>query len=198
VALIAALALAPALWTIWAPISISTRDADSGALLYEVAFMGGLVGVLVGLHQADEWAWLTDRWPPAERLRAEAALLGLPVLALALIPCAWGLVLPAGVDPLAIAAALLSLARPVALGLLLRRLPLPGVPRALALLALCWWIPAIAAPSFLGLGPVPGLAAEPGGPRSLAIPGPWLAETTMLLALLLAARLGLGGATRRS
>lgn len=197
-ALIAGLALAPALWGIWAPISISARDSTDVGLLYELAFLSSLLGGLIGLDQAEGWAWWTDRWRPGERLRFEAALLGLPVLALTAVPCAWALALAPRMEPLAAAAVLLTLSRPVAVGVLLRRLPWPGAARALALLALCWWIPAIAAPSFLGLGPVSDLAAEPGSPRSLATPGPWLAEITMLLALLLAARLGPGGATRRS
>jgi len=77
--------------------------------------------------------------------------------------------------------------------------PLPPVARILGLLALCWWIPAILAPSFL-LGP--DLAAHPAaGPARTAThatSGPWVAETTLLLALLLAARLGLSRATRRT
>jgi hypothetical protein len=196
--LAAALALAPTLWAFWAPIAISTRHGHFGGVFYELAFISGLLGALLGLRLADEWAWLTDRWNPGERLRFEALLMAVPLAVLVSIPAAWLLATPQERDPLVAAAVLLTLARPVAVGLVLRRLPLTPVARALALLALCWWIPAIAPPSFLGLGPVSDLASRPGGPGTLATPRPWLAETTMLLALLLAARLGLGSAKRRS
>jgi hypothetical protein len=194
-----ALAALPVLWSELGWLGISARDTDVSGLLYDVAFVGSLFGGLLGLARIEEWGWATSRWQPLEVLRHEAVQLALPALALAAAPLVWGLAGPWHGRPLLQAAAGLALARPVAVGLALRRVPLPAAVRGLALLAVCWWIPAILAPSFpIGLGPAAQRAAELGHDGVLATPGPWVAETSMLLALLLAARLGLGGATRRT
>lgn len=180
-------------------LGILTFDRQDLALVYEVAFIGGLLGCLLGLHRADEWAWAASRWEPHEVLCHETALMALPALGLAAPPLVWSCCAGTPAAPLIAAGTLACLARPIAVGLVARRLPLSPEGRALVLLALCWWIPAILAPSLpSSLGSLVHLAAERGDGAVLATPAPWVAETSLLAALLGAAWLGSGRTPRRT
>lgn len=193
------LALLPLLWTDRAELGIATHDTHNSGIFYEVAFVASLLGCTLGLRELGTWEAFTSRWQPIEVLLHEATVIVLPTLALSAAPLLAGL--PAGSAPSlpALAALSLVLARPVATGLVLRRLPLATPQRVLAMLAACWWIPATLPPSFpLGLGLAPHLALEAAASGALETPGPWVAEISWLLALLLAARLGLGRATQNT
>ena len=181
-------------WRAGSELGLSTHELGSEPLIYELAFVLALLGATLGEAGQDAWRWCFRRWQPAEVLGHEALAIGLPALVLALIPVVVAAVADLG-QPTAWGWGFLALtvARPVAWGLLLLRTPLRPWPRTLALLALCWWIPAALAPSFQ---PVATLGPDLAWSRLEQVPitaGAWVAETSTLLALLLAARLGLAG-----
>jgi hypothetical protein len=181
-------------WRVGAELGLSTQELGFEPLIYEIAFALALLGATLGLGGQESWKWCFKRWQPLEVLSHEALAIGIPALALALVPVVVGALADLG-TPTAWGLGFLTLtvARPVAWGLLLLRTPLRPWPRTVALLALCWWIPAALAPSFQ---PVSTLGADLASGRSEQVPitaGAWVAETSTLLALLLAARLGLAG-----
>jgi len=182
-------------WRSGSELGVSTQELGSEPLIYELAFVLALLGAALGAAGQEPWRWCFRRWQPREVLAHEALAMGLPALALALVPVVLATLIADLRAPTAWGWGFLTLtvARPVAWGLLLLRTPLRPWPRTLALLALCWWIPAALAPSFQ---PVSTLGADLGSGRSEQVPitaGAWVAETSTLLALLLAARLGLAG-----
>ena len=181
-------------WQVGSELGLSTHELGSEPLIYELAFVLAMLGATLGAAGQDAWRWCLMRWRPGEVLAHEALAIGLPALVLALVPVLVAMVANLG-TPTAWGWGFLALtvARPVAWGLLLLRTPLRPWPRTLALLALCWWIPAALAPSFQ---PVATLGPDLASGRLEQVPitaGAWVAETSTLLALLLAARLGLAG-----
>lgn len=181
-------------WQAGSDLGISTHDIGSEAVIYELAFLLALLGAALGSAALDTWRWCTQRWLPGEILTHEALSILVPAAGLALVPVLLGAATGLG-TPSSWGWAFLGLAvfRPVAWGLVLLRLPLRPWPRTLALLALCWWIPAALAPSFQPVSSLgAGLAASPSAQLPITARA-WVAETSTLLALLLAARVGLAG-----
>ena len=186
------LAALPALWSAPAELGISTHDVHISAIYCDFAFLAALLGCILGLRELSRWEMFTSRWQPAEVLRHEAVVLALPTLLLAGLLLALGWAREGALAPADLAPFTLALARPVAAGLALRRLRLAPPHSALALLAACWWIPATLPPSFpLGLGLTPHLSLGAAASGASATRWSWMAELSLLLALLCAARLGL-------
>jgi hypothetical protein len=190
----AAVALGLALaWRSSSSLGISTHEVGAEPVVYELAFLLGLLGAALGAAQ-EGWRWCVRRWQPAEILTHEALVIGLPAGALTLTPVAVGTLSGMGApSPAAWGFLALAVLRPVAWGLVLLRTPLRPWPRVLALVALCWWIPAALAPSFQPVSTLPThLVSGRSEQLPITVEG-WVAETSTLLALLLAARLGLAG-----
>ena len=135
------------------PVGITVRFSTINGLVYELAFLGAILGAVAGVAgvggiRRDRWltralgpteAWLADFCPPA--------LLGLLFAGLAsLIPFFWGLA-----GPKLVWATLLTVAHLAALGSMLQHVPMPRGLRPALLVALAWWIPALAATPELGL-----------------------------------------------
>ena len=181
-------------WQAGSELGLSTHDLGPEPLLYELAFVLALLGAALGAAAQDGWRWCTNRWLPRDVLAHEVVGLAGPAAGLAIVPilfgAATGLGTPSGSGWGFLALAVLD---PTAWGLVLLRLPLRPWPRSLALLALCWWIPAALAPSFQPVTSL-GAALAPGPSAQVPITvGAWVAEISALLALLLAARVGLAG-----
>jgi hypothetical protein len=193
--LAAAVAVTCALaWRAGSELGLSTHELGSDGLVYELAFILALLGGALGAAAQEPWRWCIKRWQPEEVLGHEAIAIGLPAVALALVPVVVGALADLG-TPTAWGWGFLALtvARPVAWGLLLLRTPLRPWPRTLALLTLCWWIPAALAPSFQPVSTLGAYLASGRSDQVRITAGAWVAETSTLLALLLAARLWLAG-----
>jgi hypothetical protein len=181
-------------WQAGSDLGISTHELGPEPIIYELAFVLALLGAALGAASLDGWTWCTKRWMPGEVLAHEALGIALPSAGLALVPVLFGALTGLGTPSSRGWEFLtLSVLEPVAWSLALLRLPLRPWPRCLALLALCWWIPTALAPSFQPVTSLEaGLAPGPSAQVPITV-GAWVAEISALLALLLAARVGLAG-----
>jgi len=192
------LLVAPTGWARWGGIGIASDSGGVMELSYELAFLGGLLGAIVGTVALEGWTWLLRRFEPGDTLRLEAAVITATTGGLASLPLLTGIAVGSTLRPVPSAALVLGLVQIVCAALAARRLPVPAAHPVL-LLACCWWIPAALAPSFpFGLGLAPRALASAGGAGpALQSPAVWVAGAALLLAFALAARLGLGRAARR-
>lgn len=149
-------ALAFASWpiiTTLTPLGIVSEASSDSSALYEVAFIGALLGCMQGLHTLESVRWLVVHRSETQRMAvtlsvliSSAALTTLIALTPALLLGQHQLVLSQPTHLIA------SLLHTCALGALLSALPLPTSSRALALPLVAWVLPSIAASHEL-LGP---------------------------------------------
>ena len=134
------------------PIGISSGSADGAALVFEVAFLGVLLGcwrglvALEGILPALRLVADTTRW------RAQATALFVSAFGWGLLVSAWPLALGAvgeGGPARLLLGLALGAAHLAVLGLLLLNLRVPAGARSLGLLLLAWWVPAFLGTSSL-------------------------------------------------
>jgi hypothetical protein len=141
----------PWLLAVLGPLGPDPRSLFSSRMIYEVAFVWGLIGGVIGLTALGEISSGLEPLGTLRRLRAQAVVLclcilvpSLPIVALAFLPAAreGSIVAPAGV--------LLMALHILAIGLVASQMP-PGVLRSIAFLSLAWWFPALVSTPVRGI-----------------------------------------------
>lgn len=130
---------------LFSPLGVTSAARGNQALVYEIAFIGLLVGSSFGLDALARGGWIVIQVAAPQRLWVEA----LGVLVSALLFLVAGLAAPAvlgGLEASLLPAlgmgAVLSLFHLTALALVLRRLPLPASLHAALLPLIAWALPA--------------------------------------------------------
>jgi hypothetical protein len=133
------------------PLGPDSRSLFSSNMVYEVAFVWGLIGGLAGLSALGDVAVGLDPLGTGRRLRAQTTILGLgilvpalPIVVLSLLPTAREAL------PAALAGTLLMGLHTVAIGLVTAQFP-AGSLRSIAFLSLAWLIPALASAPIRGI-----------------------------------------------
>jgi hypothetical protein len=133
----------PWILAVLGPLGPDARSLFSSRMIYEVAFVWGLIGGLIGLTVLGEIAAGLEPLGAGRRLRAHAVVLGscilvpgLPIVALGFLPAA-GEGRGAG-----LAGFLWMAAHLVAIGMIAGQIQ-PGPLRSIAFLSLAWWFPAL-------------------------------------------------------
>ena len=128
---------------IFSPAGMTLRSSDSAGLGYELAFLGTVLGGAIGLTGIQRNRWLNRPLEPTAAWLAEFSALGCLCLLFAgaatLIPLCHGLT-----GPQLAWTAVLTAAHLAALGSMLLSVPMPRGLRPALLVALAWWIPALA------------------------------------------------------
>jgi hypothetical protein len=180
-----ALCALPWLLAVLGPLGPDARSLFSSRMIYEVAFVWGLIGGLIGLSALGEIATGLDPLGSLRRIRAQAGVLGLCILVPGLPIVALGL-LPAAREGSSIALenVLLMALHVLAIGLVAAQIP-AGALRSIVFLSLAWWFPALVSAPIRGIV-VPVLDATrhlESSPGSAA----WPAACAPILALVLTA-----------
>ncbi len=141
----------PWLLAVLGPLGPDARSLFSSRMIYEVAFVWGLIGGVIALTALGEITTSLEPLGTLRRLRAQTGVLalcillpGVPIVALGLLPAARE---SAGFAP---AGVLLMALHVLALGLIAVQIP-AGALRSIAFLSLAWWFPALVS------GPVRGI-----------------------------------------
>jgi hypothetical protein len=128
---------------VFSPTGITVHPSDTTGLVYELAFLGTVLGAATGLAGIQRNRWLNRPLESTEAWLAEISALGCLGLLFAgsatLIPVCQGLA-----GPRLAWTALLTAAHLAALGSMLLSVPMPRGLRPALLVALAWWIPALA------------------------------------------------------
>jgi hypothetical protein len=128
---------------VFSPTGISVHPSDDVGLVYELAFLGTVLGAAIGLAGIQRNRWLNRPLEPTGAWLAEFAALGSLGLLFAgsatLIPLCQGLA-----GPQLAWTTLLTAAHLAALGSMLLSVPMSRGLRPALLVALAWWIPALA------------------------------------------------------
>ncbi len=128
------------------PLGISSESGSDGRTLYEVAFIGGLIGCMQACVALGGVRWLIHSQPLSKRLGLVATMLATSTLltaGTALLPaCLLGQLSAVTYDPLHLLAALAHL---VAVALVVDSLPIHTSARVALLPLLVWILPALLA-----------------------------------------------------
>lgn len=128
------------------PFAWSAPSGYGESLAYEVAFLGGLAGAVLGVDAVGEASWLLGRASPWRRQRARWAVIGTAGLLGAGAALAAPLLLGVAADPRRGTGLLLGLGVLTAQGAALAGLPVSRGTRSLALPLLAWVVPGVLTP----------------------------------------------------
>ena len=131
-------------WMVLAPIGIALRDGHEIRAIYEFAFVGTVVGGILGVGALGRGAWVISHLPRGPRYVAESAVLFCATLAGGALVLAPTLVSGAAPLPRAALGALVTTAAHVAaLALLASRLTPSHGLRLVLLVSVSWLLPGL-------------------------------------------------------
>lgn len=191
-------ALMAAIWPAvvrFSPLGVTTSADGAAPVVYEVAFMACLAGVLLGMAVLQRGAWFLELVEPVRRMTAELSALAAAtsvLLVAGLLPVVLlggaGESLSGSEVPLRALVCWLHLS---AVALVLLRLPLPGHARLVILPLATWVVPALLSLTGTGgeLASHAFDAARALRLREESVLGGWKASAFPIIGMLWAARL---------
>jgi hypothetical protein len=175
----------PWLLAVLGPLGPDARSLFSGRMIYEVAFVWGLVGGVIALTTLAAITISLEPLGTFRRLRAQTGVLAFCIL-LPAVPIVAPACLPAARDSggVALAGVLLMTLHVLAIGLVAAQIP-AGALRSIAFLSLAWWIPSLVSAPLRGIvvGVLDATRHLESSPGSAA----WPAACAPILALVLTA-----------
>jgi hypothetical protein len=141
----------PWLLVVLGPLGPDARSLFSGRMIYEVAFVWGLIGGVIALSALGEISNSLEPLGTIRRLRAQAGVLATCILlpAVPIVVPGW---LPAARESggFALIGVLLMALQLIAIGLVTAQIP-AGALRSIAFLSLAWWFPALVSAPLRGI-----------------------------------------------
>lgn len=179
------LCVLPWLLAVLGPLGPDARSLFSSRMIYEVAFVWGLIGGWIGLTALGEISTALDPLGTVRRMRAQAGVLascillpGLPILLLGLLPASQD------GSGIALENVLWMALHLLAIGLVAVQIP-AGTLRSIVFLSLAWWIPALVSTPVRGI--VVQVLDATGHLESTPGSAAWPAACAPILALVLTA-----------